>query len=86
MAVDQIKLSPESFRTIFLRKEDRVILRTEAGRRIVIRRIVPEEWTPYRIYDYERALNENKREIFLVDRSLLPQIEDEFIESIRNNA
>jgi len=85
MAVDQIKLSPESFRTIFLRKEDRVILRTEAGRRIIIKRIIPEEWIPYRVYDYEKALNDNKREIFLVDRSLLPQIEDEFIESIRNN-
>lgn len=85
MAVDQIKLSPESFRTIFLRKENRVILRTEAGRRIVIKRIIPEEWKPYRVYDYERALNDNKREIFLVDRTLLPQIEDEFIESIRNN-
>lgn len=85
MAVDQIKLSPDSFRTIYLRKENRVILRTEAGRKIVVDRIIPEEWTPYRIYDYERALNENKREIFLVDRSLLPQIEDEFIESIRNN-
>lgn len=85
MAVDQIKLSPDSFRTIFLRKEDRVILRTEAGRRIVINRIVPEEWTPYRIYDYEKALNDNKREIFLVDRAFLPQIEREFIESIRND-
>ena len=84
MAVDQIKLSPDSFRTIFLRKEDRVILRTEAGRRIVINRIVPEEWIPYRIYDYEKALNDNKREIFLVDRAFLPQIEREFVDSIRN--
>jgi hypothetical protein len=85
MAVDQIKLSPDSFRTIFLRKENRVILRTEAGKRIVINRIVPEEWTPYRVYDYEKALNDNKREIFLVDRAYLEQIEKEFAESLRND-
>jgi len=84
MAVDIVKISPNSFRTIFLRKEDRVILRTEAGRRIVIKRIIPEEWKPYRVYDYEKSLNDNKREIFLVDRAFLPQIEKEFIESIRN--
>jgi hypothetical protein len=85
MAVDQIKLSPDSFRTIFLRAENRVILRTEAGRRIVIRRIIPEEWKPYRLYDYEKALNDNKRDIFLVDSLYLSQIEKEFAESIRND-
>jgi hypothetical protein len=85
MAVDQIKLSPDSFRTIFLRAENRVILRTEAGRRIVIRRIIPEEWKPYRLYDYEKALNDNKRDIFLVDRLYLSQVEKEFAESLRND-
>lgn len=85
MAVDQIKLSPDSFRTIFLRAENRVILRTEAGRRIVIRRIIPEEWEPYRLYDYEKALNDNKRDIFLVDRLYLSQVEKEFAESLRND-
>lgn len=85
MAVDQIKLSPDSFRTIFLRAENRVILQTEAGRKIIIRRIVPEEWKPYRLYDYEKALNDNKREIFLVDRLYLSQIEKEFAESLRND-
>lgn len=85
MSVDLIKLSPESFRTIYLRKEDRVILRTEAGRRIMLNRIVPEEWTPYRVFEYEKALNDNKREIFLVDRAYLSQIEKEFAESIRND-
>ena len=63
MAVDIVKLAPESFRTIYLRKEDRVILRTEQGRKIIIKRIIPEEWKPYRIYDYEIALNERKKEI-----------------------
>jgi hypothetical protein len=85
MAADLIKISPESFRTIFLRKEDRVILRTEAGRRIMVQRIIPEDWTPYRVYEYEKALNDNKREIFLVDRAYLSQIEKEFAESIRND-
>lgn len=85
MAVDQIKLSPDSFRTIFLRAENRVILQTEAGRRIVINRIIPEEWKEYRFYDYEKSLNDNKREIFLVDRTYLSQVEKEFAESLRND-
>lgn len=83
MAVDFIKLSPDSFRTLFLRKEDRVILRTEAGRRIIIKRIIPEEWVPYRFYEYEQALNDNKRNIQLIDRSYLPQIEKELREKFR---
>ena len=85
MSLDLIKISPESFKTIYLRKEDRVILRTEAGRRILVKRIIPEEWTPYRAYEYEKALNDNKREIFLVDRTYISQIEQEFSESIRND-
>lgn len=83
MAVDIVKLAPESFRTIFLRKEDRVILRTEAGRRIIIKRIIPEEWVPYRVYEYEQAINDNKRNIQLIDRSYLSQIEKELEEKIR---
>jgi len=83
MAVDIIKLAPNSFRTIFLRKEDRVILRTEAGRRIVVKRIIPEEWIPYRVYEYEQALNDNKRNIQLVDRTYLSQIEKELEDKIR---
>jgi len=77
MAIDIIKLSPESFRTIFLRKEDRVILRTEAGRRIIIKRIIPEEWKPYRVYEYEEAINDNKRNILLIDKAYLTQVEKE---------
>jgi hypothetical protein len=74
---DIVKLNPISFRTIYLRKEDRVILRTESNRRIVIDRIIPDEWKPYRIYDLEYDLNENKRNILLVDKKYLSQIEDE---------
>ena len=83
MAVDLIKLTPDSFLTIYLRKEDRVILRTEQGRKIVIKRIIPEEWQAWRIYDNENAINENKREIFLFDNRYLPQLTREFKNQIR---
>lgn len=82
MAVDSILLSPESFRTIYLRKEDRVILRTEKGAKIIIRRIIPEEWKPYRIYEYEQAINNNKREVFLFDNRFVGQITREFNSTI----
>jgi hypothetical protein len=85
MAVDEILLAPESFRTIYLRKEDRVILRTEQGRKIIIKRIIPEEWEPYRIYDYELALNENKKEIFLFDNRFLDQLTRDFIRSMSSD-
>jgi hypothetical protein len=84
MAVDIIKLSPESFQTIYLRKEDRIILRTEQGRKIIIKRLIPDEWKPWKIYDQEYALNENKKEIFLIDRNFLPQISSEFVRKIRS--
>ena len=71
MAVDIIKLAPESFQTIYLRKEDRIVLRTEQGRKIIIRRIIPSEWKEWKVYDQEVAMNENKKEIFLVDRAVL---------------
>ena len=83
MAVDQVILAPESFRTIYLRREDRVILLTEQGRKIIIKRIIPEEWVEYRIYDYEKDRNESKKEIFLFDNRFLPQITREFKETIR---
>lgn len=83
MAVDQVILAPESFRTIYLRKEDRVILRTERGRKIIIKRIIPDEWKEYRIYDFERDRNEAKKEIFLFDNRFLPQITKEFLKTIK---
>ena len=73
-AVDDIVLAPESFRTIYLRREDRVIMRTERGQKIIIKRIVPEDWVPYRIYEYETEINDNKKEIFLFDNAYLSQI------------
>jgi hypothetical protein len=83
MAVDQVILAPESFRTIYLRKEDRVILRTERGRKIIIKRIIPDEWKEYRIYDFERDRNESKKEIFLFDNRFLPQLTKEFLKTIK---
>ena len=83
MAVDIIKLAPESFQTIYLRKEDRVILRTEQGRKIIIKRIIPDEWKEYRIYDFERDRNESKKEIFLFDNRFLPQLTKEFLKTIK---
>ncbi len=82
MAVDIIKLGPESFRTLYLRKEDRVIVRTEAGRRVIIKRIIPEEWTPYRIGEFEQTVNDNKRNIQLIDRNLISKIEKEIVDKI----
>ena len=83
MAIDRLILNPESFRTIYLRKEDNVILRTEKGRRIIIKQIIPEEWIPTRIYDYEYEMNENKKNILLVDKQYLPIIEKDLKRLLR---
>jgi hypothetical protein len=83
MAVDIIKLAPESFQTIYLRKEDRVILRTEQGRKIIIKRIIPDEWKPWKVYDQETYENENKKEIYLIDRAYIPIIEQQHQRKIR---
>jgi len=78
MAVDNIVLAPESFRTIYLRREDRVILRTERGQKIIVKRIIPDDWVPYRIFEYETQINDNKKEIFLFDNAYLNQLTSEF--------
>lgn len=82
MAVDIVKLTPESFKTIYLRKEDRIILRTEAGRKIIIKRIIPSQWKPWRIYDQEQVLNSNKKEVFLIDQQYLDQVTTSFSKKI----
>lgn len=81
-AVDEILLAPESFRTIYLRREDRVIMRTEQGQKIIIKRIIPEEWEPYRIYEYEETLNNNKKEIYLFDSNYLSQLTKQFVNAV----
>ena len=75
MAVDRLILNPISFNTIYLRKEDNIILKSENGKRIYISKLIPEEWTPTRIYEYEENLNENKRNILLIDKIFLPIVE-----------
>jgi hypothetical protein len=81
---DIVRISPESFRTLFLRKEDEVILLTEEGRRIVVRQLIPEEWKPIRLYDFEKQQNENKREIVLIDKTYKNQVAEEFKRSLRS--
>ena len=85
MAVDIVKLAPESFQTIYLRKENRIVLRTEQGRKIIVKRIIPSEWREWKVYDEEEAKNENKKEIFLIDSGYLPLITKEFSRKIRNS-
>jgi hypothetical protein len=84
MAIEIIRISPESLRTLFLRKENGEILLTEDGRRIVIQQIVPEGVKPVRVYDYEKQQNENRREIQLIDRSYRNQVVEEFKGSLRS--
>ncbi len=81
--VDIVRISPESFRTLFLRKEDESILLTENGRRIVIREIIPEDFKAVRLYDYEKQQNENKRNILLIDKIYRNQVVEEFKRSLR---
>lgn len=81
--VDIVRVSPESFRTLFLRKEDQTILLTEDGRRIIINKFIPEEFTPVRVYDYEKQQNENKRNIQLIDKIYRNQVVEEFRRSLR---
>jgi hypothetical protein len=83
MTVEIVRISPESLKTLFLRKEDGTILLTENGRRIVIQQIVPEGFEPVRVYDYEKQQNENKRQIQLIDRQYRNQVVEEFKRSFR---
>jgi hypothetical protein len=41
------------------------------------------EWKAYRIYEYEKALNENKRNIVLLDRLYLAEIEKEMRDKLK---
>jgi hypothetical protein len=84
MSIDRILLNPDSFRTIYLRKEDDIILRTEKGKRIFIRKIIPAEWVPIRAYDYEVEQNENKRNIMLIDKQYLPIVEKDLKRLLRD--
>jgi hypothetical protein len=84
MATEIIRISPESFKTFFLRKEDGEILLSEDGRRMVVRQVIPDDVTPVRVYDYEKQQNENKRQILLIDSSYRNQVVEEFKGSLRS--
>lgn len=84
MATEISRISPESFKTFFLRKEDGEILLSEDDRRIIVRQIIPSDVVPVRIYDYEKQQNENKRSILLIDREYRNQVVLEFKESLRS--
>ncbi len=55
-----------------------------AGDTDVIRMALKEAYYPVRIYDYELELNDSRKEIQLVNKSLLPQIKEQ-IETILND-
>jgi hypothetical protein len=80
---DIVRVSPESFRTLFLRKEDGDYILSENGRRIIASQIVEEGWKSVRAYEYEKQQNENKREILLIDRIYRNQVVEEFRRSLR---
>ena len=52
-------------------------IQVEEGDSIFLSVHPPEGYYPYRVYDYENDLNENKREIVLVDKQYLPLVETE---------
>jgi hypothetical protein len=57
------------------------IIRISPDSRLVQDR--PEDWIPIRVYEYENQINENKREIFLVDKLYRNQIVEEFRRALR---
>jgi hypothetical protein len=83
MATELYRISPESFRTFFLRGENGEILLTEDGRRIIVSQVIPNDVVPVRVYEYEKQQNENKRDIKLIDRTYRNQIVQEFKGSLR---
>ncbi|MGY8865073.1 MAG: hypothetical protein ACKVJK_05520, partial [Methylophagaceae bacterium] len=60
------------------------IMRTERGQKIIIKRIVPDDWVAYRVFEHETLTNENKKEIFLFDNTYLNQLTAQFKASVSN--
>jgi hypothetical protein len=59
-------------------------MRTERGQKIIIKRIVPDDWVAYRVFEHETLTNENKKEIFLFDNTYLNQLTAQFKASVSN--
>lgn len=80
---DGIAYAPSTFPTIYEANLLGEFVLDENGYKIPISRTVPSDYIPVRIYDYEFQYNENKREITLVDKSYISQIEKEFRKKIK---
>jgi hypothetical protein len=73
------RLSPESVDTEYdLDLNDDFILDELTGRKRILSQTPPVGYFPIRIYEYEYQLNENRREILLVDRKYKSLIKEEF--------
>lgn len=84
MATELYRISPESFRSFYLRDSAGEYILAEDGSRLVVTQVVPDDVIPVRIYEYEKQQNENKREIVLIDRIYRNQVVQEFKGSIRS--
>lgn len=72
-----IRINGQSLIYEYLMTERNEPIQVEDGENIFLEVKPPEGYYPYRIFDFENDLNENKREIVLIDRQYLPIIEDE---------
>lgn len=61
-----VKVSPDTFPYVYDNQQN------------ITGRSVPTGWSPMRIYDYETILNENRREILVVEQRFYEQITKEF--------
>lgn len=81
---DGLSYSVNSFPTVYETDLQGNFVLDSDGYKKPISRTVSSDYTPIRIYDYEFQMNENKREITLVDKSYVAQIEKEFRKKIRS--
>lgn len=62
-----VKRSPESFPTEYETTLDGLIVIDENDKPIVVSRTIEPDWIPVRVYEFEFQMNENKREIRLIE-------------------
>jgi len=67
----EIKVSPDTFPYVYDEEQN------------IIGRDVLLGWTPLRIYDFENIINENKREILVVEQRYYEQINNDFKRLVR---
>lgn len=73
-----VKISKQTLVYNYLLTERGDILTTEDDENLIVDVQPPAGYQAYRIFDYENDLNENKREILLVDRQYASKIDTEF--------